>query len=428
MAKYAVTPSKLSGEISIPSSKSQTIRAILFAMLASGKSIIRNYLHSPDTDAMLEVCRKFSVRPWVYHDHIELVGTYGQLCPASDIINVGNSGLVLRFVSAIAANSKHPTVLTGDDSIRNQRPMRPLLEGLNQLGAKAIALRGNGFAPVLIQGPITAGKAALSGEDSQPISALLAAAIFAKGTTELKVHNAGERPWVGLTLDWLKRLGVPYENENFERYRVQGIEGYPGFDYTVAGDLSTLAFPLVAALITRSEIKINHVDIEDPQGDKAVIPLLQRMGANLKFDPITSTLHVYDSPDLRGCTIDCNDFIDALPILAVLGCYAQGETRLTNAHIARHKECNRIFAMVNELKQMGADIEETEDGLVVRKSQLKGAHMQTYHDHRVAMALTVAALGAHKYSIIDGVDCVAKTYANFPEAMQNLGAKLSLEF
>ena len=250
MSRYVVKKSNLKGEIIVPPSKSHTLRSILFGALGCGKSTVHNYLQSSDTQAMIEACRLLGAAIDVTPERIEIVGTKGKIDHAEDVINAGNSGIVLRFCAAIGALSSNPIVITGDHSIRHQRPMKPLLEGLAQLGVSVSSMRGDGFAPIILKGPLKSGKATIFGEDSQPVSALLIAAAFAEGPIELNVRNAGEKPWVALTLDWFDRLGISYENHAFESYRLPGNSRYDGFDYVVPGDFSSAAFPIAAALIT----------------------------------------------------------------------------------------------------------------------------------------------------------------------------------
>lgn len=428
MSHYRVQgkSTKLHGSLALPSSKSQTLRAILFGMLGRGKTVVRNYLPSPDTSAMIEACRQLQTPIDLFPDRIEMEGCGGSVRTRSPtVINAGNSGLVLRLIGAVAALSNQPITLTGDHSICNNRPVQPLLDGLSQLGASAVSLKNNGFAPIMIQGPIRSGKASVSGEDSQPISGLLIASAFAQGPIEIQVNNPGERPWIELTLAWLDRLAISYERKGFSFYRVQGNSGCSGFNYSVPGDLSSLAFPLAAAIITRSALTIDHVDLSDPQGDKELIAVLRQMGAHIRVDAEKQQLHVEaNSEPLTGGIFDINDYIDAIAILAVLGCFSEGRTELRNAAIARKKECDRIHCLAVELGKMGADIEELEDGLVIHPSKLKGASVDSHGDHRLAMALSVAALGAEGESVIHHVACVAKTYPNFCREFCQLGAKI----
>lgn len=417
MSFYRVKRSELKGEITIPPSKSQTLRAILFAALATGKSVIHHYLHSPDTQAMIEACRLFGAKIHVSQARLDIEGIEGKIAFTEDVIDAGNSGIVLRFCSAIGALSSLPVVITGDHSIRHNRPMKTLLGGLSQLGVQAISTRGDGYAPVIVQGPIKPGVVAIDGSDSQNVSALLIAASFATGPVEIRVENPGEKPWVDLTLSWLKS----YSRNGYEQFFLEGNSQYSGFEYHVPGDLSSLAFPVAAALITGSEIAIHNVDLNEPQGDKELISLLQAMGANFVYE--NKTLFVKKST-LTGCDADINNYIDALPILAVLGCFAEGKTHIFNAAVATQKECNRIVSIATELQKMGALVNVTADGLQIKKSKLIGTSVHSYHDHRMVMSLAVAGFGASRETIITPVDCVAKTFPSFLTDFQALGANL----
>lgn len=425
MSKYLIRPSSLSGRIMIPPSKSHTLRALVFAFMARGISHIRNYLPSPDTRSMIDAIRLLGAIVDISSKEIAVDGRGGDLIPAENVIDCGNSGQVLRFIGAIAALLPSYTILTGDHSIRHNRPIKPLLDGLEQLGAFAVSSRQDGYAPIIIRGPIKGGKAVIPGEDSQPVSGLLIAGSFGQHPLELHVTNPGEKPWIALTLHWLKKLGIPYVNNHFERYAIQGRAQLEHFDTTISGDFSSAAFPIAAALLTHSELTLHPIDMEDPQGDKAIIPLLQEMGAHFEFDASAQTLTVKKGGPLKGRRIDCNDFIDALPILAVIGCFAEGQTELVNAAIARKKESDRIHCIAKELKKMGADLEERPDGLLIRPTKLKAANLETHRDHRLVLALSVAALAASSgESVIDGVFAAEKTYPSFCEDFQAIGAKI----
>lgn len=426
MNNYRVIKSTVKGRTSVPASKSHTLRAILFAALGKGKSTIRQYLPSPDAEAMIKACQYLGAKINSSADSLEIVGLNGQITVVDDVVNAGNSGIVLRFISAISALSSHYAVITGDVSIRHQRPIQPLLDALAQLGATAISTKGDGFAPVIVKGPLKAGSATVSGQDSQPVSALLIASSFIEGVTELHVNNPGEKPWIVMTLYWLDRLGIRYENHDFTHYRIFGKASYPGFDYTVPGDLSSAAFPLAAAVITGSELIINNIDMTDLQGDKELIYVLQKMGANIEIDDYSKTLIVKKGGQLKGLEVDINAFIDAVPILAVIGCFAEGTTRITNAAIARQKESDRLHAITTELQKMGANITELPDGLIIEHSSLKGAHVNSHHDHRIAMSLAMAGLGAEDETFIENIDCVAKTFPRFAQTFQAIGAHVEI--
>lgn len=423
---YHISPSKLCGDITIPPSKSHTLRAILFASLAKGSSQIHNYLPSPDTVAMINACRllgaNIRIEPHLLHIH----GTDGKPQTPTNVIDAGNSGQVLRFVAAIAALTSGYTVLTGDHSIRTNRPVQPLLDGLTQLGVFAVSTQGDGSAPIIIKGPLCGGTTSLNGEDSQPVSGLLIASAFAKHPSLIHVSSPGEKPWIDLTLDWFKRLGIHCQHQDYTQYQVSGNAAYPGFEYTVPGDFSSCAFPLVAAIITQSDVILHNLDMGDIQGDKGLIEALQAMGGVIEADPHKKTIHIKPSQELIGTTIDVNNFIDALPILAVVGCFAKGETLITGAAIARKKESNRLSAITSELQKMGAQISEYEDGLKITPAPLRGATLSSFDDHRIAMALSVAALSARGDSLITNVACVEKSYPHFAESLQSLGAAIEI--
>lgn len=418
MANYRVSASKLSGHLTVPPSKSHTLRAILFAALAKGRSTVREFLYSPDTTAMIEAVRQLGAQVDIHDNRLEITG--GCLHTPEDVIACGNSGQVLRFVGAVAALFPGYTILTGDASLRKSRPVLPLLDGLAQLGAFTAS---NGHAPIVVKGPFTRCKAVVEGSDSQPISGLLIAGAFGPHPIELEVKNPGEKPWIDLTLNWFKRLGITYSAKDYTHYRVEGNAQVEGFDYTVPGDFSTAAFPIAAALLTDSELTLHNIDRDDCQGDKKIIPILEKMGARFSFH--NRTLTIQKGAVLQGIEIDINDCIDALPILAVIGSFAKGRTTLFNGAIARNKESDRIHAMATELTKMGGQVEERPDGLVIYEKRLSGATVHTYHDHRLALALTVAALTSGTFSTIQGTECIAKTYPHFARDFCAIGAKIS---
>lgn len=424
MKSWTLQKSTCSGSIKIPPSKSHTLRAVLFALMAEGTSTIHNYLPSPDTDAMVRAVQALGAKVTKTAHTMEVVGCGGKLQTPDDVIDSANSGLVLRFIGALAALLPTYTVITGDHSIRHSRPALPLLESLQQLGAFASSLRLDGRAPLILKGPIQPGFLELEGQDSQPVSALLIACSFMQGRSTIHVKNPGEKPWIDLTLYWLDKLGIRYEAKNYETYTLYGSASYKGFTVTIPSDFSSASFPIAAALITNSELTLEGIDMDDVQGDKKLIDTFIEMGAHITYDKKEQTLTVKKGSSLKGKEIDINDYIDAIAILGVIGCFAEGETKITNAAIARHKESDRIRCIVTELKKMGADIEESKEGFVVRKSALKGAKVHSHKDHRIAMSLAIAGLGASGTTHITDVGCVSKTYPTFDYDFEQVGCSI----
>lgn len=423
---YRIERSSLAGSTAVTTSKSHTMRAILLATMATGNSRIRHSLPSPDTAAMITACRALGAEINAEGDELVIQGTGGRLSVPDDVIDVGNSGQVLRFGASLAALLPGFTVITGDASVRTIRPMEPLLEALTQLGAFAVSSKGDGHAPVIIRGPAKAGTVIMDGADSQPVSAILFLAAFLQGVTRIEVRNPGEIPWIDLTLHWLDRLGVRYDNKNYRHYTVYGTTVYGGYEYTVPGDWSSAAFPIAAALVTGSQVILSNMDTADPQGDKAILDMFERMGARFAVNQSDKTVSVLPCEGLSGITVDVNAAIDAVPVLAAVACFADSPTVITGASIARHKESDRISAMAAELGKMGAHIEESSDGMKVVPAPLYGARVNSRHDHRIAMACAVAGMGVGN-TIVEDTACVAKSFPGFAEAMRGIGANITEE-
>ncbi len=407
----------LKGELTIPPSKSQTMRALLFAMMGKGLSTVQSPLLSPDTDKACMAISSLGASVEKDENTIYIHGKGGKFSAAQKI-DVGNSGILLRFLSALSSLSPHPMTITGDHSIKTNRPIRPLLNALQALGVSITRFT----APIAFKGPMQPGQISIQGEDSQPISALLIATSFLDKPTTISVTDPGETPWIDLTLHWLQKLGANIAHERYAKYEVSGGLVYNGFTYTVPGDFSTSAFPIVAALLTKGMVKIHNLVPHDPQGDKRLLSLLQSMGGNFFWQ--NSTLLVKGGKDLFGKSIDINPIIDTLPILAVCGCYAKTPTSLYNGAVARTKETDRLSAIDEELTKMGAVIKQRRDGLTIFPSKLRGAPLSAHGDHRIALALAVAAFAAQGTSVITGIECVAKTYPDFVKHMQALGMNI----
>ena len=422
--EYRISNSSLSGEITLPSSKSQTIRALIFAILAEGTSIIYHFLDSRDICHLLAIMKNYGICFEKKEHLIKIQGVAGKMPIPDDILQVGNSGLLYRFFVGLAALSDSYTIITGDSSIRYQRPIQSLLDALKSRGVLAISMRGDGRAPIMIKGPMQPGFMIVEGADSQFVSSLLVATSFLNDSSEIFVKNPGERPWIDLTLYWLNRLDCKIKNDNYSHYFIQGKAKFSGFNYEVPGDFSSAAFPIIAALITHSSISILNIDMEDPQGDKKIIPFLQEKGALIEYDEKRKKLTIFPSSRLVGGEVDINDFVDTLPILAVLGCFMTTPLEIKGASIARRKESNRLQTIAFELSKMGGKVEEREDGLLVIPSELTGTLVESHHDHRIAMALLIAGLGAKGTTTVRDVECIEKTYPSFYEDFSFLGAHL----
>ncbi|ACL76758.1 3-phosphoshikimate 1-carboxyvinyltransferase [Ruminiclostridium cellulolyticum] len=417
-----VQKSDISGSISIPGSKSHTIRSLFLAGLAKGTSVIRNPLLSTDAVSGVNVCRAFG-STYDLNNESYVVNGMGA-CPQvpENVIDVGNSGTSLRLGLMTAALVDGYTVFTGDYQIR-KRQIGPLVEAINNLGGKAFTTRGNESAPVVIKGRATGGYTKLDCVTSQYLSSILLNTPLLEKDTHVEITRLNEIPYVEITLWWLDKLGIKYSHNSMKEFFIPGGQQYRPFECTIPGDFSSATFFMVQAAISERELVLTNLDMSDPQGDKAVLDILADMGAEIKYDHNNIKIK---GKSLKGREIDMNSIPDALPAMAVAACFAKGETRLVNVPQARLKETDRISVMCSELTKMGADISELPDGLVIRESKLHGAAVKGYDDHRIVMSLAIAGLNCSGETVIDTAEAMNVTYPGFVESVKSCGGKIEL--
>ena len=417
--KLICRQSQLKGEVRIPGSKSHTIRAVAIASLASGESTIRVPLDSNDTRAAVDAYRLLGTEIDLREDAWLVQGTGGELTAPENVIDVRNSGVTLRTGMASCALLRDGmAVLTGDEQIR-RRPAGPLAASLNDLGAKARSTRNTGTAPFVVEGRLKGGETCIEAVTSQYLSALLINCPLADGDTLIHVPLLNEAPYVEITLDWIRRHGIRLEQDGLREFRIPGGQQYRAFDRAIPADFSSATFFLGAGALDDNDIVLRGLDMTDTQGDKAVVEYVREMGAEVTVAEDAIRVR---SKGLVGREFDLNDTPDALPMLAVLGCFARGTTRLVNVPQARIKETDRIAVMASELGKMGARVEELEDGIVVHESSLRGSEVEGYGDHRVVMALAVAGCCISGRTIIRGAEAAAVTYPEFADHMRSMGA------
>jgi 3-phosphoshikimate 1-carboxyvinyltransferase len=280
--------------------------------------------------------------------------------------------------------------------------------------------------PFTICGPIKGGTVTVNGQSSQFVSSLLFTCPLLKGDTTLAVTNVRERPYIELTLWWLHKQGIVLSHtSDFTEFRIQGGQSYKPFELAVPSDFSSATFAACAAAMTGSSLTLTGLDFSDPQGDKGIFKVLEQMGASVAA--LNSSVTVSGQGNsLKGRTIDLNAMPDSLPAISAAACMAEGVTTIVNVAHARDKETDRITVMCRELAKMGAGITERPDGLVIQKSTLKGAEVHGHDDHRVVMALALAALVAEGETTIDTAEAAAVTYPTFVEDFKKIGADISI--
>ncbi|MGI6404585.1 MAG: 3-phosphoshikimate 1-carboxyvinyltransferase [Oscillospiraceae bacterium] len=428
--KAIVRKHPVEGNITVPSSKSHTIRALIIATLAGGRSVISNPLLSEDCKAAMRIAQQFGSTVTVQEGKWIVDGPKDGLRVPDDVVNVDNSGTTLYFMTSIAALLPEWTVFTGDASIR-KRAVTPLLNVLKQLGAEAETTRKDcDAAPFFIRGPIKGGTVEVPCTTSQYISSLMIAAPICQGTMRITTQKPTETPYLDMTIKWLREAGITvnYDEAGHKWFEIAGGQRYLPFEKVIPSDWSSVAFPTVAGLVPGSELVINNMDFQDTQGDAAVIDHLIRMGADITKDSVKGSLIMRGGNKLRGITIDMLNTPDALPILSVVGALAEGTTVLDNVAGARLKETDRVQAMTESLKKMGVDIEATENTITIHGGKpLQGCELESYQDHRIAMALTVAGLYAEGTTTIRDAECASVTFPDFYEKLNNIGAGIVLE-
>jgi 3-phosphoshikimate 1-carboxyvinyltransferase len=418
------THSRLRGEVRIPGSKSHTIRAAAIAALADGESRIRAPLDSEDSRAAVGAYRALGAELETRPDLWRVAGVAGRPRAPEDVINVGNSGTTLRIaLGSCALLGEGTAVLTGDEQIR-RRPAGPLAESLNDLGAEARSTRGGGTAPFVVRGRLRGGETSIEAVTSQYVSSLLINAPLGDGDSVIHVPVLNEQPYIEMTLDWLQRQGIRLEREGLREFRLPGGQLYDSVDRAIPGDYSSATFFLGAGALGDNEIALLGLDPHDTQGDRAVVDYVRQMGAEI--EAADGRLRVRGHA-LRGGEFDLNATPDALPMMAVLACFAAGETRLVNVPQARLKETDRIAVMARELSRLGARVRELDDGLIVEESPLRAAEVDGHGDHRVVMALAVAGCGIEGRTVVHNAQAMAVTYPGFADAMIALGADLRVE-
>lgn len=417
--------SRLRGNVLIPASKSHTIRAVAIAALADGTSLIHNPLSSSDTEAAVHCYRALGARIDTSDPDLwEVSGMGGRIVSPRQTIDVANSGTTLRIAlgSASLAGPGRSTTFTGDAQIQS-RPLGPLIESLRDLGAECASLNDNGKAPVHVTGRLQGGRTSIEAKTSQYLSSLLMCAPLATDDTEIDVTLLNEPGYVQMTLDWLDKQDILYENHEMRHFAVKGGQIYKPFDLPVPADFSSATFFLCAAALFGDGVTLEGLDFADSQPDKAVVDYLQAMGADIN---IRDNSIKVNARSLKGIEIDMNATPDALPAMAVVAAYAEGATRLVNVPQARMKETDRIACMAQELAKMGARVEELPDGLVVHHSKLKAARLNGRDDHRIVMALSLAAMGLDEPCTIDTAEAIEVTFPNFVSLMRSIGADMTL--
>lgn len=412
--------------IAIPGDKSISHRAVMFGSLAQGTTTVTNFLMGEDCLSTIDCFRKLGITIEVDNENHKVIvngkGLHGLEAP-TEILDCGNSGTTFRLLSGILAGQPFTSTLTGDASIQ-KRPMKRVIVPLREMGAQITAKEDN-YAPVTIQGGQLKGIHYASPVASAQVkSCVLLAGLYAEGPTTV-VEPAATRNHTECMLQYLGGE-VNVEGNSITIVPNQNLTGK---EIHVPGDISSAAFFLVAGcIVPNSEITLTNVGMNPTR--TGIIDVLQMMGAdiNIHNERLSCNEPVADitvkTSKLKGITVEGDlipRLIDEIPVISVAACFAEGTTVIKDAEELKVKESNRIRAMVTELSKVGAHITETEDGMIIEGGHpLTGASIETYHDHRIAMALSIAGLACDGEMVIENESCVDISFPSFYSILNEL--------
>ena len=421
--KCRVEKSEIGGEIECPANKSYTHRAIFLASLAIDKSIIKNILRSGDTNATINACKNFGVEIKDVGDDITVTSA-SVLKLQSNTIDAANSGTTIRIATAISALANDKIVLTGDSSLK-KRPMQPLLDALESLGAQCSSSNGN--APISVKGRIKGGEVKIPGNiSSQFISALMITA--PKLENGLIINIDGKlvsKPYIDATITTMKKFGVNVEIKTPYKKYIIPEQNYKSTTVTIPSDFSSLALLLAAAVLLGENLTIKASTGSMPQADEAIIDILEMMGVVITLNK--NIIKIKSPEKLDGGKFDLSNSPDLVPAVAILALKSSKPIEIFNVEHVRYKETDRLSVIARELSKLGIEVEEKKDGLILSNSgNLNSGDLNSENDHRLFMAFCIAGMYIGDCTISDP-ESVEVSYPNFISEMKRLGCKIFLD-
>jgi 3-phosphoshikimate 1-carboxyvinyltransferase len=386
--------SRLDAEVLVPGSKSLTARALVVGALASGETRLRNRLDAEDTTYMAHGLEAFGVKLVEKPEALLIRGTGGRLSAPREPVFLGGAGTAVRFLTTVACLCHGRVVIDGNPRMR-ERPIQDLLEALSFLGVTAHALNGNGCPPVTVEG----------GQ-------------FEGGKTRVELEVTGNlvsRSYVDLTLAIMRDFGVRVTHEDYRVFQVPP-GSYSGRDYVIEGDLSSASYFFAAAAVTGGRIRVRGINPSSRQGDRGFLDVLERMGCRVSYE--NRSVEIIGGP-LRAVTVDMKTMPDSVQTLAIVAAFTEGTTHISGIGHLRHKETDRLTSLKRELEKLGVHAVAGKDWLAVRGGCPKGAVIDTYGDHRMAMAFAVAGLQVPEM-IIRNPSCVNKSFPGFWALLEEL--------
>lgn len=414
--------------VRVPGSKSITNRALLIAALADGQSELLGALYSDDTKYMAAALRDLGIAVEADEagERFVVHGDGGTFPAERADLFVGNSGTTMRFLTAALPLGQGSYRIDGIPRMRS-RPIQPLLDALQALGANAVSEAGNGCPPVSIQGGgLAGGRVQMAGDQSsQYFSALLMAAPYAR--TDVVIDVEGDlvsKPYMPMTAAVMRAFGATAEidADSWRSFRVPAGQRYQGRVYQIEPDASNASYFFAAAAVTGGRVRIDGLGRASSQGDLHFVDVLGAMGATVAVaDDYVEVVGPREGR-LRGVDLDLNAISDTAQTLAAIAPFADGPTTIRGVGHARLKETDRVAAVANELRKLGQIVEERPDGLTIHPAPIEPAAIATYDDHRMAMSFAITGLRAPGVRILDP-GCVAKTFPDYFERLERLTSR-----
>ena len=407
--------------IQVPGSKSYTNRALLVAAMASGVSTLTGALFSDDTRYMSAALRKLGVEIDADEKQATFAvhGNGGNIPISSAELYIGNSGTTSRSLTAYVSLGHGRFIIDGDEPMRHSRPIADLLDALRQIGVSARTQFENGHLPIIIEADgLTGGKTRLDvSKSSQFLTALLLIAPYAKNSTEIEVLGDRTMPYIDITRSVMAAFGVQIVSEDYKFFRVEGGQQYQPRVYNIEPDASNASYFFAAAALTGGRFTVEHLNLESAQGDLVFVHILEQMGCRTTASDTSIT--VTGPRQLKGIDVDMRTISDTSLTLAAIAPFADSKVTIRNIEHTRWQETDRIHAMVTELRKLGVPVVEHQDGLEISPAPIKPAAIDTYEDHRVAMAFSLIGLKASGIRI-NNPECVSKTFPNYFRGLREL--------
>ncbi len=426
----------LHATVRVPGSKSLTNRALLIASLASGTTRLTNALFSDDSRYFAKALQAlgFDVQLDEVNQEMAVAGLGGKIPASKAELFIGNAGTAARFLSAFLTLGKGEYILDGDARMR-ERPIGDLVIALQSLGVKLGPASTDDWSLItdyshvcppikIIASGLPGGKTKIAGNiSSQFLSALLMVAPYAKSPIEIEVAtDLNSKPYVDMTIATMKDFGVEIERQGYERFLIRPSFFFPLSSYVIESDASAASYFFAASAVCGGTVRVENISRTSKQGDIAFLDILQQMGCQVREG--NHFIEVTGTNSLHGVDVDMRDISDTAQTLAAIAPFAISPTRIRGVAFIRLKETDRVHAVCTELRRLGVRVEEHEDGMTIHPAErICPAAVQTYNDHRMAMAFSLIGLRCEGIGI-ENPSCVSKTFPNYFEVLETLRTPL----